>query len=269
MASAIEPNLNAWVLNVAGGGVVTELAARSPVIGFQLNAGGLQFGFTADQLTDIHPLVTLIETITEPGDPLLYASHLVTAPHTLQGNATKPRNVLQVEVLFDELVTNEADEALARAAGFALAGPNVGSNAEIPDIKNPTQNPHAIPFAVANPDSNGIHDTPMMGTTAVVIQADPGTHGSDLVQSTGGRTFKAPWALFGTGTPFPTATHPYNVRCPYRELQIAVAGFIGSAFAAQNGVAPTVQGFKAPVRDLDDDGNPDATDPDPNDPNIH
>ena len=267
VAAAIEPNLNAWVLNVAGGGVATELASRSPVIGAQLNAGGLQFGFSADQLTDVHPLVTLIQTIVEAGDPLLYANHLVTAPHTLAGNATKPRNVLQFEVLFDELVTNEADEALARAAGLPLANPNVGSNAEISDIKNPTQNVRAITFPPANPDSSGaIHDVPVAGTTAVLVQIDPGTHGSDLVQSTGGRTFKAPWALFGTQAPFPTATHPYNVRCPYRETQITVAGFFTSAFAGQ---VPTVQGFKVPVRDLDDDGYPDATDADPNDPTIH
>jgi hypothetical protein len=174
--------------------------------------------------------------------------------------------VLQVEVLFDELVTNEADEALARAAGFSLGAPNVGSNAEIADIKNPTQNTHTIPFTIANADSSGnIHDTPTTGITAVVIHVDPGTHGSDLVQSTGGRTYKAPWSVFDTIAPFPLATHPYNVRCPYRETQLAITGFFGSAFAGQT---PTVQGFKTPIRDLDDDGNPDATDPDPNDPTI-
>ena len=43
----------------------------------------------------------------------------MTAPHMVATKPTKPRNILQIEVLFDELVTNEADEALARAAGIA------------------------------------------------------------------------------------------------------------------------------------------------------
>ncbi|HEY1960426.1 MAG TPA: hypothetical protein VGH28_32670 [Polyangiaceae bacterium] len=266
VAAAIEPNLLAWTLNVAGGGVAQELAARSPVIGASLNAGALNFGDAGDQLTDSHLIVMLFQTIAEPGDPLLFASRLVTAPHTLAGTATKPRNILQIEVLYDELVTNESDEALARAAGFSLAGPNVGSNAENGDLANPASNPWAIPFATVNADATGIHDTPVQGTTAVVIQASPGVHGSDLVQSKGTRSFKAPWASYDSLQPFPKLDQNYEVSCPYRELQTAITGFFSSAFAGQT---PTVAGFKPPVRDLDDDGTPDATDPDPNDPNVH
>ena len=266
VAASIEPDLDAWVLNVAGGGIIFEDAVRAPVIGPYLNAGTLNFGDAGDQLTDSHLLVTLIQTIAEPADPLLYANHLVTSPHTLAGNPTKPRNVLQIEVMFDELVTNEADEALARAAGFSLAGPNVGSNAELADLAHPDQNPWAIPFATVSPDASGIHDTPVQGTTAVVVQAGPATHGDDLVQSKGTRSFKAPWALFDTLAPFPKLDTTYDVSCPYRELQTAVSGFFSSAFAGQT---PTVAGFKPAVRDLDDDGTPDAMDPDPNDPQVH
>ena len=266
VAAAIEPHLDAWTLNVAGGDIAQELAARSPVIGASLNAGALNFGDAGDQLTDSHLIVMLLQTIIEPGDPMLFASHLVTAPHTLAGNATKPRNILQVEVLYDELVTNEADEALARAAGMSLAGPNVGSNAENGDVAHPETNPWAIPFATVAGDANGIHDTPVQGTTAVVVQASPATHGNDMFQSKGTRSFKAPWAIYDTLQPYPKLAQNYDVRCPYRELQTAVTGFFSSAFAGQT---PTVAGFKPPVRDLDDDGTPDATDPDPNNPNVH
>jgi len=34
------------------------------------------------------------------------------------------------------------------------------------------------------------------------------------------------------------------------------------------GKVPNVTGFSPPVRDVDEDGNPDATDPDPNDPTV-
>jgi len=266
VAAAIEPHLSAWTLEVAGGGIVTEVAARSPVIGMNLNAGGLNFGFVNDQFTDSHIASNLLQEITEPGDPLLYASHLVTSPHTVASSPTSPRNILQIEVIFDELVTNEGDEALARAAGIGLGAPNVGSNAQVTDLMHPDQNPYAVPLPTINPDANGIHDTPMQGTTAVVIQAGPATHGSDLVQSKGTRTYAAPWALFDQIIDFPTAPNVYQVSCPYQELQTAVTGFVGSAFA---GGVPTVAGFKAPVRDLDDDGFPDATDAYPNDPTKH
>src|SRR6185436_5401079 len=139
-----------------------------------------------------------------------------------------------------------------RAAGIGLAPPNIGSNAD-------------VPFITVTSDANGVHDTPTQGTTAVVVQAGPATHGSDLVDSKGTRTYAAPWALFDTLTPFPKANAPYQVSCPYRELQIAMTGFFTDAFAGQ---VPRVQGFKPPVRDLDDDGTPDATDPNPNDPTI-
>lgn len=263
VAAAIEPTLDAWTLNVAGGGIIIDDATRAPSIASYLSTGALNFGFTADQITDSHLIATMIQTIAEPADPLIYADHLVTTPHDLVKKPTKPRNILQIEVVFDELVTNEADEALARAGGYGLAPPNVGSNAEITDLKNPTGNPHVVPLVGVTSDANGVHDTPVQGTTAVVVQAGPATHGNDLVNSKGTRNFAAPWALFDTMTPFPKLNATYDVRCPYRELQIAMTGFFADAFAGQ---VPRVQGFKPPVRDLDDDGTPDATDPDPNDP---
>ena len=264
VAAAIEPNVQAWMLDVTGGGVITELASHSPVFASSIAGGGLNFGFVNDQFADSHLMMTLIGTIFEPSDPLLFASDLVAAPALLKGNPTKARNVLQTEVLFDELVTNEGAEALARAAGFPLAGPNVGSNAELLDLTKPDANPHKVPLTTAAPDTNGaIHDVPVAGTTAVVVQVGPGTHSGDLVQSTGDRTYAAPWALFDQTTVWPKAPQPYTVRCPYLESQAMMTGFFSSAFAGQ---VPVVKGFKPAVRDLDDDGTPDATDPDPNDP---
>ena len=207
----------------------------------------------------------MIQTIAEPADPLIYANHLVTSPHDMASKPTKPRNIMQIEVVFDELVTNEADEALARAAGYGLAPPNVGSNAELMDLAHPEANTHVVPLVAVTSDANGVHDTPVQGTTAVVVQAGPATHGNDLVNSKGTRSFEAPWALFDTLAPFHKLTTTYDVRCPYRELQIAMTGFFADAFA---GNVPRVQGFKAPARDLDDDGTPDATDPNPNDPTV-
>jgi dienelactone hydrolase len=269
IAAGIEPNVKAWVLNVAGGSLVQELGTHSPVVSNQLNlAGAFNFGFQSDQFTESHLLTTLVQTIEDPGDPLFYAQALQLLPHPLKGTPTKPRNVLQIEVLFDEVVANESNEALARAAGFPLATPNVGSNAAIRDLKAPDANPARIVFPEAKPDANGvIKDAPGAGYTAVLIQTAPSQHGADLTTKSCRHEYKAPWALFDTNEPFThfDATQQYGVTCAYLETQATVTQFVKTAFA---GGAPEIKGFKAPVRDLDGDGTLDATDPDPNDPKV-
>jgi hypothetical protein len=57
----------------------------------------------------------------------------------------------------------------------------------------------------------------------------------------------------------------FNVRCPYREVQTSIVTFFGDGFS---GKVPGVKVLKAPVRDLDDDGSPDDTDPNPCDPTV-
>ncbi len=265
-AAAIEPNVRAWMLNVAGGGILPEVGAHGPIINIQLAAAGaINFGFVGDRFDESHPFVGIAQTIIEAGDPIIYASHLVTDPHKLAGAATKPRNVLQIEVLYDELVSNESNEALARAAGFAMAKPNVGSNAGVFDIKNLDNNPQRIPFAEVAPDATGIHDTPVPGVTAVLAQVSPAGHGYDLFNSRATRRYEIPFNMQDpTAAPFRDLPQ-YQVKTSYREVQATASGFFASAF---KGGAPVVSGLKAPVRDVDGDGTPDATDPNPNDANI-
>jgi dienelactone hydrolase len=136
-AAAIEPGVKNWVLNVAGGGLIEELATHGPVIANNLNeAAGFNFAFLEASLDESHPLVNLVQAIVEPGDPLSLVGNLVLHPQPLVGQPTTARNVLQFEVIYDELVPNEADEALARAGGWGLAQPNVGSNSGILDYKD-------------------------------------------------------------------------------------------------------------------------------------
>ena len=263
VAAAIEPNVKAWALNVDGGGILQEAATHGPSIGFQLAAaGGLFFGLNGDTYDEAHPLVVLGQAIVDPGDPLTFAKFLVTSPQPVGGIA-KPRNILQTEVLYDELVANESGEALARAAGYGLAVPNVGSNAGVLDVKDLSHRAGTVPLTDVQPDANGaIHDTPISGVTAVVVQISPAVHSEDLVSSTAKRL----WAI-----PF---THPfsqldtnkqYSVRTSYRAIQATAASFFADAFA---GEAPKVAGFTPPIRDVDDDGAADDVDADPNDPQV-
>ncbi|MEO8874904.1 MAG: hypothetical protein ABI461_04890 [Polyangiaceae bacterium] len=265
IAAAIEPHIQNWFLNVAGGGMIQELATHGPSVGFSLSAAAnIDFGFVGDTFDEGHPLVFLGQAVVDAGDPLTFAKFLIEQPQMVGGVAMKPRNILQTEVIYDELVSNESDEALARAAGYGMALPNVGSNAGVLDMKDLTKRAGAVSFANIAPDANGaIHDTPIAGITAVMVQISPATHGEDLVSKTAKRMWSAPF------------THPfdqldtakqYRVRTSYQQVQAAAVTFLGDGFS---GSVPKVAGFVAPIRDVDDDGTPDDVDPDPNDPQVH
>jgi hypothetical protein len=267
LAASIEPNLKSWVLNVPGGGVLLEVGSHAPGVSYLLGlGGGLNFGLSGDKLNESHYFVTLAQTLIDPGDPLNFASGLVMNPQPLKGAATKARNVLLIEAVYDESVSNEGTEALARAAGIGLAIPNVGSNSEILDIKNIAANPGRVPLAEIAPDAAGaIHDTPIAGVTAVIVQTSPSGHGNDMVNSHAERTFAIPYGRFESATSFPMVDKKYKVRTSYREVQATLNQFMGDAF---QGMVPRVAGFKPPVRDVDDDGSPDDQDADPNNPQV-
>jgi dienelactone hydrolase len=233
IVAGTDPKLPTFVLNVAGAGLMTELGPNSPDIANSLGAAGsLYFGFFHAQFAPGHPLVHLFQHIIDTGDPLLYASQIVNAPATVNGKANPPKNVVQIEVLWDEVVANPADEALARAAGFPLATPNAGSNA-------------GLTFAMASPTGSGISGVPIPAVTAVLVQAGPATHGSDLTDAMGQRVYQIPYAQFGTGSPFTALPTPVTVPEPYLGLQAMMTGFFGSSFAST--AAPSVAGFPAPT----------------------
>jgi hypothetical protein len=191
----------------------------------------------------------------------------VKSPQPLAGQPTKPRNTLQVQAIYDELVPNEANEAIARAGGWGLGTPNVGSNAEVYDVTQTDTNPRRTPLPDVNPDgANGIHDTPVAGVTAVLIQCSPCSHGEDMVDRNPQHDFLIPY-FDDVGRPNYQRVSPGNKFVEdFLSVQAAMTGFLGDALHDQ---VPHVKGFAAPVRDFDGDGNPDKTDPDPNDPTKH
>jgi hypothetical protein len=268
IAAAIEPHVKAWMLNVDGGSIFPDLAMHSPTIGLQVAAAAaLNFALSGDRLDVYHPFTSVLQDIFEAGDPITYAPYLVTNPQPLQGQPTKPRNTLQVQALYDELVPNEANEAIARAGGWGLATPNVGSNAEVYDLTTAESNPRRTPLANVDPDGqNGIHDTPVAGVTAVLVQCSPCSHGEDMVDRNPQHDFLIPY-FDSVGRPNYQRVSPANKFVePFLGIQTAMTGFLADAIRDQ---VPHVKGFAVPVRDFDGDGYPDATDADPNDPTKH
>lgn len=229
LLAGIEPDHAAYILNVPGGALLTELAANSPNIYSLLNgSAALNFGFRNVDMPPFHPLVQLMQHVIDGGDPIGVSS-TTTAPLPIGGTTPKGRNLVLLEVLADELVTNQATEALARGMG-------------IPVVK-----PHGpLLTTLTEVDGNGVHDVPKMGSTAVLIQLYPAQHGSDLFGKFGHRTYAKERPIFGdpSGDPFPKLPKQLDFENPYLEAQAMTLGFIADAF---DGKVPTVTWTKAPA----------------------
>jgi hypothetical protein len=242
IAGAIEPNVKAWYDNVAGGSLLPELAAHSPAIGKDLGAATvLNFDVDDGVYNWSNPVVSLIQLAVEPGDPISYAQFLTLSPQTVAGVAGTPRNVLHTSVVWDEVVGIEAQEALARAAGWGWATPNLGSFADISDVDDAGGNLRATPFTPVSPDDAGaIHDTPVPGYTSVLVQCSPCAHGENLFDSQAEDDFGIPYQ-----PPFVVLQNPFTFTENYRAMQLMGVTFISDAFA---GHVPRVMGYPAPVR---------------------
>lgn len=251
MLAAVDPHVKTFVLNVAGGGILVEVGANSPYIATSISqAGALNFGFANGRFSSGHPLMQVLQHIVDPGDPLLYAGNIVTSPLTINGVKNPPKNVIQLEVLWDNTVANQANEALARAAGFPLAEPSVGAMTK-------------IPLGTATPSGGVISGVPVAGATAVLVQVGPATHSENLFSARGRHQYKHPYGQFDLLDPFPVLDADFTVNQPYLPLQAMMTGFFAGAF---DGELPAVKGFPAPTLDFDGDGVLDAVDAAPEDP---
>ena len=248
LVAAIEPRYRAMVLNVGGGGILVELASNAPLLGSLIGPlGNITFGLHGDRLNWKHPLIAIVQAIIDGADPLSYTDAFVRHPVIVEPTG-RPKSIVIIEALWDELVSNEGTEALAFAAGIPLAGPSTGPMSD-------------VLLEDAAPIGGFVSGVPNAEHTVVIVQASPATHGSDLYSAHGTRTYSSPFVATETG--FATLPMSVDIHEPYLELQAMVSDFIGSAFA--DGI-PRVGGFPAPIRDFDGDGVPDASDGAPFDP---
>jgi hypothetical protein len=267
VAAAIEPLVKTWVLNV-GGGHLFLTSHAAPGTQATLKAAALTLGVTSKLfIEETTPLFALGQVVFgDPWDPLPFARNLVSHPGSIHGTPLAPRNVLAIEALYDALVANDATESWARAMGIGMAVPNVGTStgiATMDQVRDPTKVPDRLTLFDVNPDATMlIHDTPFAGITSVLVQTSPGTHYLNLTVSKDTRVYPLP---YNADTLILATEKQIPVREPYLETQAMVVRYIADAFA---GGVPNVTGFKPPVRDFDDDGAPDATDADPNDPRV-
>ena len=198
----IEPDVTAALLNATGGGLTSQLFVNSSIgagaIGLVEGILGLDPANAFDQFAFA---ANLTQTIIDPADGI-NSARLLLAP--VDG---APRNVVQVEDFGDQVVPNQANEALAVASNLPIFDPFV---------QNLHQNPLALPIAnLATPRT--IHGNAAGGmATAALVQNGPATHAASLFFGVGTLTFVPEFAHIDefvvTGQAFPTLERAIRVQ---------------------------------------------------------
>jgi len=235
---AAEPSVRAAALNVAGGGLLTELVGRSPdTVQWVLPFVPLLFGLPADTLLNpLDPVISLLQTVIDPGDPINAAPFVIRERQDADGARVPPPSVLQLMVEGDETVANPSNEALARALGLPLLAP----------CARPVD---GLPLALP-PLRNNLGEGAARCTGALA-QCSPACHGRNMQGPTGERIF-VPGFPYPPGydEPFPRLSTPVPVRQPYREVQRQIVHFFRTR--RESGTAE-ILAFWTPVLDWDDD----------------
>jgi len=171
----IEPDVSGALLNASGGGLTNELFSNSSIGAGALSTVQNILGLDTNQPFDHFALGTnLVQEILDPADGVNSAS-LLLSPAT-----GSPRNVIQVEDFGDQVVPNEANEALAAAAGLQIFDPFV---------QNLHQNPLLLPIANLATPRTGSGNAAAGAATAALLQNGPATHAASVGFVPGTLTF--------------------------------------------------------------------------------
>ena len=238
--AAIEPAIDLYVLDVPGGGIIDKILVDSAEIG----ALAIPFVTTiynpVTHLDRWNPVIGLMQAVIDGADPLTYAPHVTRERFSGRG----PRSVIALEVIGDQVLANSGTVALAQGLQLDVLAPHLDAPAGLATV--------ASPAAGNRPD----------GTTAVLVQYAPATHGANWSSEKGTLRYEP--------TPDPTGDLPYHelanpvtIDNPIYETLDQVAEILATH---QQGLPPRVKMTKPPVLDFDGDGRPDATDPAPLDP---
>jgi len=157
MTVAVEPEIDAAALQVPGAGfiqfITTSSAELSPLVA---GLAGTTLGVQGDEVIDeFHPVALLLTAITEVGDPIAYAPHVL---HDRLLPEREPPDILVTYATYDEVLPNIATVAVIRAFGLELAMPHLFDLPGIATIASPVAGNHAS------------------GRTAAAVQYMPSNH---------------------------------------------------------------------------------------------
>ena len=244
--AAIEPDVDLYILDVPGGGILDQILPNSAEIG----ALALPFIDTVylpmHQLDRWHPLIGLMQAVIDGADPLTYAPHVLRDRFAIAGETLGPRSVVAIEVLGDQVLSNRGTDALAQGLGLDVLAPHLEAPAGLASIEAP---------AAGNRD----------GQTAILVQYSPATHGANWSNETGTLSYMPNFPADGP-VPFPKLPEPITIPNPIYDTHDQVAVILRTHL---RGEAPRVEMTRPPVPDFDADGVLDADDAAPYDPDVH
>lgn len=236
MTLAVEPEIRGAALEVPGAGFVQFITTNSAKVAPLVTtiAKGA-FGIQGEEVLDeFHPIGSLLATITESGDPIAYAPHVLDG--SLSGRDTP--DVLISYAAYDEVLPNLSTHALIRALGIDIATPALG---ELPGVQ-------ALPSPVKGNRS---------GHAAAAVEYAPANHALGF-NRWDTREFM-PGVPLGGEERFPSLPAPFTIEMPVREHSRMLAHFFSTANAGQAEILVTVP----PRSDYDADGALDSDDADP------
>jgi dienelactone hydrolase len=194
---AVDPLLEAAVLDVGGGGILSDLAPNAPDFATLLQpfiAGAF------DTIVDVnHPdteptaaqmSLQLVQSVIDPGDGVALAA-----------SADPGKSVLFLFAYLDETVPNQSNQALARAFGASEVPLTAGSH-PLEQVKLPVA---PAPYTAA--------------PLRAVVQLDPASHGM----------FTGQHGTHRTMPPFPPFTKyamPIDITTPIVQAHALAVGFI-------------------------------------------
>jgi pimeloyl-ACP methyl ester carboxylesterase len=244
--AAIEPDVRLYVLDVPGGGIIDTLLPESAEIG-SLAMPLIESIYGArTRLDRWNPLISLMQAVIDGGDPLTFAPHVMRDRFTIAGAPLPPRNLVAIEVLGDQVLSNAGTEALARGLGLDVLTPDLAPPSGLTEVASP---------ASANRD----------GMTAVLVQYAPATHGANWSAERGTLRYLPGFPYDDPDDRFPRLSAPITMNQPIYETHAQVAEILSTYFA---GAEPIVRSTRAPMPDFDGDGRMDAIDPDPYNPAL-
>jgi hypothetical protein len=245
LLAAIEPDIDLYVLDVPGGGILDLILPSSPEIA-QLAVPLIETIYNTANIDRWNPLIGLMQAAIDGGDPLTYAPHILRDRFTIAGAELSPRSVIVIEVMGDQVLANVGTIALAQELELAVLEPYL----EVPDGLV------SIPAPAAGN---------LGGQTAVLVQYSPATHGANWSAERGTLRFAPGFPVAGED-PFPRLPADITIANPIYETLDQVFEILASHRVT--GVAG-VKLTKAPTRDFDGDGVTDDLDAEPYDPAMH
>lgn len=113
----------AAVLSGAGGWLSLSLVLKTEPINIPQVVSSL-LGVPRDELTPLHPAITMAQMIADPSDPVHYASAITTTPRM----GERPRSVFLTQGFVDRYTPPPAIAALAVSMGLPLINPVIHPN---------------------------------------------------------------------------------------------------------------------------------------------